>query len=421
VNVLMMTNTYLPQVGGVARSVSSFGEEFRRRGHRVLVVAPTYAELPDAETDVYRVPAIPNFNGSEFSFRLPVPVALSSVFEEFRPDVVHSHHPFLLGETALRVAALRKLPLVFTHHTMYEQYTHYLPAATEPVRNFAVHLPTGYANLCDHVIAPSESIAAVLRERGVETPMSAIPTGIDPARFAEGDGGAARRNYGIPDGAFVVGHVGRLAPEKNLPFLARAVARFVRSDARARFLLVGGGPAEADVRAAFEEAGAASRLHVAGPLQGKELADAYHAMDVFAFASRSETQGMVLAEAMTAGLPVVALDAPGARDVLRDGEAGRLLAGEDEEEFARALGELAGDPGRRRAMAEAARAAAREYSLERCAGRVLRLYEGLVGRDPRQRAEDDGVWGKVARMLETEWELWKAWFEAASKAINESH
>jgi hypothetical protein len=107
--------------------------------------------------------------------------------------------------------------------------------------------------------------------------------------------------------------------------------------------------------------------------------------------------------------------------VLRDGETGRLLAEEDEEKFARELGELAGDPGRRRAMAEAARAAALEYSLERCAGRVIGLYEGLVGRDPRQRAEDDGVWGKVGRMLETEWDLWKAWFEAASRALNDSH
>src|SRR5207302_412824 len=132
-----------------------------------------------------------------------------------------------------RVAVTRKVPLVFTHHTMYEQYTHYLPAATETVKNFAVHLPTGYANLCDHVIAPSPSIAAILRERGVETPISSIPTGIDPNLFAQGDGAAARRKYGIPEGAFVIGHVGRLALEKNLVFLAHAVAALVHSDPRA--------------------------------------------------------------------------------------------------------------------------------------------------------------------------------------------
>ncbi len=418
-NILMMTNTYLPHVGGVARSVASFTEAFRRRGHRVLVVAPTYDDLPEKEVDVFRVPAITHFNGSDFSLRLPVPVALSSVFEEFHPDVVHSHHPFLLGDTAFRIAAHRKLPLVFTHHTMYEQYTHYLPADTEAVRNFAVHLPTEYANLCDHVIAPSDSIAAVLRERGVTTAITAIPTGIDPQLFRSGDGAVARRRYGIAEDAFVVGHVGRLAQEKNLPFLARAVAAFVRRDSRAHFLVVGGGPAEEDLRAAFEQAGALDRLHLSGPLQGQELADAYGALDVFAFASKSETQGMVLAEAMTAGVPPVALDAPGARDVVEDGESGRLLPEEDETLFAAALADLAGNPRRRQDLGRGARRAAENCSLERCAYRVLDLYGSLLGSNARPR-DEDGPWGKLLRMLEAEWTIWHAWFDAACKAINDT-
>ena len=418
-NILMMTNTYLPQVGGVARSVATFTEAYRRRGHRVLVVAPTFDGQPESEVDVYRVPAITNFNGSGFSLRLPIPIP-SSLFEEFAPDVVHAHHPFLLGDTALRVAVTRQVPLVFTHHTMYEQYTHYLPATTEAVKNFAVHLPTGYANLCDQVIAPSASIAAILKERGVSAPIGAIPTGIDPNQFADGDGAAARRKYGIPEGAFVVGYVGRLALEKNLPFLARAVASLVRSDPKAHFLLVGSGPAEADVKAIFEEAGAQDRLHPSGPLQGQELSDAYHALDVFAFTSLSETQGMVLAEAMTAGVPVVALDAPGSRDVVEEGKNGRLLTEENENAFVAALADLAGSPQRLRAMSEAARQTAQEYSLERCADRVLDLYAGLIGSNRRQRDEDDGVWGTVVRRLEAEWDLWHTRFDAAFKAINDT-
>lgn len=415
-NILMMTNTYLPQVGGVARSVASFTDEFRRRGHRVLVVAPTYTHMPDTEVDVVRVPAIPNFNGSEFSLKLPVPLALSTLLHGFVPDVIHSHHPFLLGDTALRVSAILKRPLLFTHHTMYEQYTHYVPAANEVVRSFAVHLPTGYANLCDHVVAPSESIAAVLRERGVETPLAVIPTGIDPHLFSRGDGPAVWRRHGIPREAFVVGHVGRLAQEKNLLFLARAVARFVASDERAHFLVVGGGPVEDDIRAVFADAGAADRLHLTGPLSGQDLADAYHAMDVFAFASKSETQGMVLAEAMTASLPVVALDAPGARDVLVDGEAGRLLDHEDEPAFVEALQELADSPRRRARMARTARATAEEYSLERCATRMLDLYAGLI--DTPERAPAEGsAWDRVTRAIEAEWHLWTTRVGAAYKAI----
>jgi glycosyltransferase involved in cell wall biosynthesis len=415
-NILMMTNTYLPHVGGVARSVASFTEEFRSRGHRVLVIAPKYETLPEEEAGVVRVPSVTRFNGSDFSLCLPIPGVLSSAVEAFAPDVVHSHHPFLLGDTALRVAALRKIPLVFTHHTMYEQYTHYV-SSLEWVRHFAVHLPTGYANLCDHVIAPSESVAGVLKERGVTTPASVIPTGIDPECFAQGEGDSARERYGIPADAFVVGHVGRLAPEKNLPFLARAVARFLQSHPAGRFLVVGGGPAEEEIRSIFAQGGAPDRLHLTGPLEGRELADAYHAMDVFAFASRSETQGMVLAEAMTAGVPVVALEAPGASDVVSDGENGRLLGGEDEGEFAAALASLARAGRRRKKLGEAARDTANSFSLQRCASQVLEVYEGFLAGGPRPRAESPDVWRGAVRLAEAEWQLWNSRIRAVVQAV----
>jgi glycosyltransferase involved in cell wall biosynthesis len=420
VNVLMMTNTYLPHVGGVARSVASFTEAFRRRGHRVLVVAPTFDPPPEQEEDVLRVPAITNFNNSGFSLRLPVPVVLSSEFERFQPDLVHAHHPFLLGDTALRVAALRNLPLVFTHHTLYEQYTHYWPADSEALKQFAARLATEYANRCDHVIAPSESVAALLRERGVTTPIAVVPTGVDPEQFRRGDGRAARERYGIPQAAFVVGHVGRLAPEKNLGFLARAVAAFLADEPGAHFLVVGSGPSEDEIRAVFAERALADRLHLAGSLQSEELADAYHAMNVFAFASQSETQGMVLAEAMTAGVPVVAVDGPGVREVVQDGHNGRLLPELDERAFAAALGAVA----RRRdrdcaALVSATRKTAAAFALDRCAERVLEVYEELVARRDR-RATDEGLWEQALRLIETEVDLWSTRVGAAVEALGTS-
>jgi glycosyltransferase involved in cell wall biosynthesis len=403
VNILMLTNTYLPHVGGVARSVGSFAEAFRRMGHRVLVVAPKFDGPAPDEDDVLRVPAITSFNNTGFSLRLPVPVLLSSAFERFQPDIVHSRHPFLLGDTALRVGALRNLPLAFTHHTMYEQYTHYLPGDFEALKHFAARLATAYANCCDHVIAPSESVAAVLRERGVTTPMTAIPTGIDPERFAQGDGRTTREEYQMPLDAFVVGHVGRLAPEKNLQFLARAVAAYVAGDPQAHFLVVVGGPSEEALRAAFATGDRAARLHLVGPLQGQELADAYHAMDVFAFASQSETQGMVLAEALTAGTPVVAVDAPGVREVVEDGHNGHLLPDLDEAAFARALAAVAATGNREyRALAAASRASARAFTLDRCAERVLELYERLLKEHAGTRAENEGLWEQTLRLVEAE-------------------
>ncbi|MEA3274640.1 MAG: glycosyltransferase [Pseudomonadota bacterium] len=419
-NIVMLTNTYLPHVGGVARSVAAFAAEYRRRGHRVLVVAPELDNPPADETDVVRIPAIQHFNGSDFSAVLPVSGLLSEELDAFRPDIVHAHHPFLLGMTALRIARYRELPLVFTHHTLYEQYTHYVPADSPTLRRFVIELATRYANLCDQVLAPSESIATLLGERGVETPLRVVPTGVDVARFAQGDGARFRKTLGIPAAAFVVGHLGRLAPEKNLKFLAEAVARFLEAEPRARFLLVGVGPSERATRAVFEASGLTGRLHQVGVLKEQALVDAYHAMDLFAFASRSETQGMVLTEAMAAGVPVVGLDAPGVREVLRDGCNGRLLREETAEAFCAALQWMAALPQQQmQPLRQGALATAEDFSMARTADKALTCYQALREQSFVARPQEHERWEQVLRLIKAEWEILKGTAEAAATALNE--
>ncbi|HVS54451.1 MAG TPA: glycosyltransferase [Opitutaceae bacterium] len=408
--ICMMTNTYLPHVGGVARSVSTFAEEFRRQGHEVLVVAPMFDGKPlplAAEAIVERVPALRNFNGSEFSVRLPLAAGLSDRLDAFQADIIHAHHPFLLGDTALRVAKNKNVPIVFTHHTRYEDYTHYMPFASDALRQVAKEVPTHFANLCDGVIAPSESIARLIRRRGVTTPIAVIPTGIDVAAFAAAKGAPLRARFGIPADVLVVGHVGRLAHEKNLGYLGEAVARFLAGEPRARFLVVGDGPARDELKAIFERHGVAGRLVLAGKRTGGVLRAAYRAMDVFAFASRTETQGMVVAEAMAAALPVVALDASGVREVVRAGRNGALLPAEAApEKFAAALAELARDGRKRARLSRAASATAQEFSRERCARRVLAFYEE-IRRDTRPRRIENDLhpWAALMQRLGLEWEL----------------
>src|SRR5690606_20017087 len=191
-NIVFLTNTYLPHVGGVARSVSAFAETYRSLGHKVLIVAPEFAETMPDEVDVIRVPALQNFNASDFSVALPIPTGLSDDVKAFGADIIHTHHPFLLGMTAVRLARFLNLPLVFTHHTLYEQYTHYVPGDSQAFKTFIIELATRYANLCDHVFAPSESIADLIIERGVTKPVSVIPTGVDLERFAAGERDAGR-------------------------------------------------------------------------------------------------------------------------------------------------------------------------------------------------------------------------------------
>ncbi|MGV3591073.1 MAG: glycosyltransferase [Gammaproteobacteria bacterium] len=419
-NIVFLTNTYLPHVGGVARSVSAFAETYRSLGHNVLIVAPEFADVPPDEVGVIRVPAIQNFNASDFSVALPIPTGLSDDVKAFGADIIHSHHPFLLGMTAVRLARFLNLPLVFTHHTLYEQYTHYVPGDSPAFKTFIIELATRYANLCDHVFAPSESIAQLIKERGVTTPVSVIPTGVDIELFAAGDRNTARTRYGIPADAFVIGHLGRLAPEKNLEFLSEAVASVLQKNPNVYFLLVGAGSSEPGIRELFATKGLGERLVMPGILQRAELADALKAMDVFAFSSKSETQGMVLTEAMAAGLPVVGLDASGVREVIEDGVNGRLLKEDSVESFAAALQEFVDMPAYRlKKQITSALLTAKSFSMQATAKKALAAYKITAGEYAAVHSDDEeeGL-TNVINLIKAEWDILAGAVQSADQAIS---
>jgi 1,2-diacylglycerol 3-alpha-glucosyltransferase len=407
-NILIMTNTYKPLVGGLEKSVSSFSEEFREAGHRVIIVAPEYPDM-QPEKDVIRVPAMKNFNGSDFSVELPIPGALTEALGDFTPHIVHSQHPFLIGDTALRIASKYNVPLVFTHHSLYEENVHYMPGNEEALKRFIIELSTGYANLADHVFAPSESVMLMMKERGVTSAIDVVPTGIYTDQFAQGTGKTFRKKLDIPADAFVVGHVGRLAPEKNLEFVTRAVAQFLKKEPTAHFLIGGTGPSEDSIKEIMAKEGLTDRLHLAGMLKGKDLVNAYHAMDVFVFASQSETQGLVVTEAMAAGIPVVAVDAPGVREVVKDGVNGRLLLRETIEDFVSALGWIMKQPvSRTKMIRKACEETAQGFSMKDCAQRALNIYVLLtINHGFFRRHMEDSLWSNAIRSIQTQWGLAK--------------
>jgi 1,2-diacylglycerol 3-alpha-glucosyltransferase len=415
--IVMFTNTYLPHVGGVARSVKTLEDACRRLGHEVKVIAPQF-DGAEESPDVLRMPAIQNFNGSDFCVQLPMPMVIRDFVEDFAPDIIHSHHPFLLGDSALRESWKMQVPIVFTHHTLYERYTHYVPLDSPALKRMAIQLATEYCNLCDRVIAPSESIARLLRDREVTVPISTIPTGIDTAAFAVGDGAAFRKQAGIPAEARVIGHVGRLAKEKNLLYVAQAVAPRLKADPQAVFLLVGDGDAREEMIAILKSAGVADRVFAVGKKSGADLTGAYAAMDWFVFASQSETQGIVLAEAMAAGAPVVALDGPGVREILKDGENGLLLPSDSRAPaFTAALERIMNDTELSRRCAAKARESAGEYETGHCTERMIYAYEETIARYERLSDEDPMPWDKFIAGIGVEWELLSAKVSAAAAAV----
>lgn len=405
-NIAMFTNTYLPHVGGVARSVSTFAADLQELGHKVMIVAPTFEgqRTGHNEQNVVRVAAVQNFNGSDFSVRIPIPGIIEEEIKNFRPDIIHSHHPFLLGDAALRTAKRFDLPIIFTHHTLYEQYTHYVPFDSETMKNFVIQLATEYANLCNSVIAPSGSIKTLLQERGVKCPVQVLPTGIDLEFFEQGNGGAFRKNYNIPADLRVIGHIGRLAREKNLPYLASAVSKFINERAGFIFVVAGTGDAEDDIENKFAAEGLSKRLVRPGILKDHALADCYKAMDLFVFASQSETQGLVLMEAMAAGVPVIALSASGVDDVVEDGINGRILP-EDcaVQEFADSVDQAftSGELGKWR---DATIKTAQRFSRHHCAEKLLHLYQEAVSKGSRHAHQED-ILETISKKLKVEWEL----------------
>jgi 1,2-diacylglycerol 3-alpha-glucosyltransferase len=380
VHIGFFTDSYLPRTSGVVRAVAASAEQLRLRGHRVTIVAPSFTGHTDADRDVIRVPSVTPPGHPDFPVAVPYPGASVRAVRALGLDVVHTHSPFLLGGFGWWTARSLGRPVLFTYHTRYDEYAHYAPLVGEFARPFLAAYATAYCNRCDCVLAPVPSIAALLRESGVRTRVVSVPSAsVDTAAFAaaaqtDGRGAAVRATFGIPAGAPLLVFVGRLAREKNAGLLVAALAA-LPSDTW--LLLVGDGPDRPLLEAQARDRGVAGRTILAGTQPPVVVAGALAAADVFVFPSTTETLGLAMLEAMAAGCPVVAVQAPASSDVLRDGETGRLVPG-DPAAFAGAVRELLGQPDRRKTMGEAARAAAADYDHAPVAERLLAVYQDLI-------------------------------------------
>jgi 1,2-diacylglycerol 3-alpha-glucosyltransferase len=326
----------------------------------------------------------------------------------FQPDVVHAHHPFLLGTSGQAIASAQNVPLVYTHHTRYSVYIETKTNWPRAIEDAIIELVINYCGLCDTVIAPSEGIRHMLREAGVSRPIEVLPTGVDCERFVGGDGVAARRRLGIPENAFVIGHVGRLAPEKNCQFLAQATGEFLRVSPEAWLLIVGTGSEMEGMREVLQGLGVIDRVCFAGLMQDQELVDAYSAMNVFAFASHSETQGMVLTEAMAAGLLVVAVRGTGVNDLIQHEKNGWVVAGDNVEQFVTCLKEAQQLTGECESRTRAAiRATVEENTMRRCAERLVEIYQHAIDKHREARSsEDPSHWDAMLRTWAAAWDRW---------------
>ena len=382
-------DAYTPTRNGVAISAAGSAAELRRRGHEVVIFAPNYRGHADPDETVVRFPAVPWYRSKDFALALPVissPLVLplfarqEAFFAAQNFDVVHTHSPFTIGTIGARWAQRHGVPMVFTFHTLYHRYLHYAPLPIWYSRPYTVNRLRRHARLCRHVIAPSQAIARRIGYFCPNLPVTVLPTGIDLACFQTGDGSAVRARLGISDDEIVLLYAGRIAAEKNLPFLLEAVAPLLGKNlgqARVRLLLVGGGPLLEAMKSLSKRLKVAEDVIFTGFVAPKDMPSHFAAGNIFVFASRTETQGVSIAEAQASGLPCVVVGALGAAEGVSNGVTG-LVTGPKLSEFRFAVARLLQDFELRAAMTLAATDSARNFSIVSHGQRLEAVYRQIV-------------------------------------------
>ncbi len=387
--ILMISDVYFPRINGVSTAIMTLRRELTRQGHEVILIAPDYGVQTGAacggeETGIYRVRSRRVWGDPED--RMMVRSAVLSLLPDLQQagfDIVHIHTPFVAHYAGLQLAKALKVPAVETYHTFFEEYLfHYVPLVPRPVmRYLARAFSRSQCAAADRLVVPSRPMLDALRAYGIHTPAEIIPTGIEMADFAGGDGAAFRARHAIPAEQPLLLFVGRVAHEKNIGFLLEALAHLRRDHADAMLVIAGEGPALPSLRRQAAELGLEHHTRFIGYLDRKSgLLDCYRAADLFVFSSRTETQGLVLLEAMALGVPVVGLAIMGTADILQEGR-GAHIAEDDPKQFAARVAHLLSQPAERERLAASARDYVQEWTAAEMTARLARLYEHtLAGR-----------------------------------------
>ena len=379
--ILMISDVYFPRVNGVSTAIMILRRELQRKGHEITLIAPDYGVITPDEENIIRIPARRVWLDPEDRMMRPGKIDLwLAHLQASSFDLVHIHTPFVAHYAGLKLARMLGVPSVETYHTFFEEYLfHYVPLLPKfLMRYLARAFSRSQCAALDGLVVPSQPMLDALLRYGVETRAEVIPTGIELADFSGGDGHRFRAQHAIERTRPLLLFVGRIAHEKNIGFLLDALAHIKQTHPDVLLVLAGEGPASAALRRQAARLRLEAHIRFVGYLErSRELLDCYRAADVFVFSSRTETQGLVLLEAMALGVPVVGLAIMGTAEVLRHGR-GAHIAQDDVRDFAGKVSALLGDSAARAALAQSAIAYVEAWTAPEMTLRLSRFYEHIV-------------------------------------------
>lgn len=375
--IALFSDSAMPVLNGVSVSIDALVSSLRQLGHSVHIFTASHFAYRDPDPNTYRFPALSTPWTRGYPLAFPPFYPMIRHFRKHKFDLIHTHTPFTLGFVGLRWGQSHGVPVVSTYHTLYDKYAHYIPFFPKRYVRYKIAKHTNfYYNSTDHVIVPSDAAQRWLRRHSVKTPISVIPTGISQAATLER--AEIRAILGINPDQRMLLYVGRIAHEKNMETLFRAVSRAFDSDPSLVFWLVGDGPMREECVHMAREMGIGDRVRFVGFVPRHEVDQYYAAADLFVFASMTETQGLVVGEAMAHGLPPVVVSGGGASAAVADGENG-IIVNNDANAMSAAILQILNHDVAYARISEMARKSMRGYTTAHMTQSVLEVYDQVLG------------------------------------------
>jgi glycosyltransferase involved in cell wall biosynthesis len=395
----MLADIYKPHVSGITNYLALSKTYLEKAGHEVFIFTFGDENYPDTETNIIRSQGLPL---TDTGYHLSLSYKAQARKLLYSMDIVHVHHPFVSGTLALRYCRPRGIPIVFTNHTRYDLYAQvYMPILPDIVGETIIqgYLPP-FCRACDLVIAPSEGLRQVLLHLGVNAPMEVVPNGVNLKPYAKINQRVDRSPLGFKPDQVVLVYVGRLGPEKNLPFLLRSFAGAAAAYETIRLLLIGDGPERDNLQDLVHNLNIDDKVHFTGMVPYEELPGFLASADAFVTASVTEVHPLSVIEAMAAGLPVLGIISPGISDTIEDRVTG-FLASNDLASFTAKMVLLVTDGELRSKMGEQARQASSKYDINRTTQLMIERYTRLVN---ESRGRKNNLRTRITQLLDN-WHL----------------
>ena len=377
--IAIFTNAYKPIISGVVNTIELMSNAYIAKGHEVIIFAPGYYDYVDDDQNIFRYKWVNLTYNMKFPIAIPFSYKAGKMLKNFNPDIIHTHHPFVLGNVAHYYSDLLEKPLVFTFHTQYEMYSHYVPLPTTLVKSYCRNSVKNFASKCDLITTPAQSISDLLKDYGIKNEITVIPNAIDLNAYKninveDIDNLKAELNLGDSK---VILYAGRIAPEKNLIFLLKSFKTLTERNMNVKLLIVGGGPQLQELKDFASENGLSDTVVFTGMIEYAKMPLYFKVADIFAITSVTEVKPLAILEALAASLPIVAVNAPGASDTLSQMYDG-ILTDVDNEAFSNGLIKVLTDNALYNKLVLGADQTAYKYSLDNISNDFIDLYQNTI-------------------------------------------